>query len=64
MDDALLVSRAVAGDLDSFGQLYDSYFGRVYDFTWRVLRDADQAADATRDVFLSAMRRLPELGRG
>jgi RNA polymerase sigma factor (sigma-70 family) len=63
MDDALLVSRAMAGDLDSFGQLYDSYFSRVYDFAWRILRDSDEAADATQDVFMQAMRGLPGLAK-
>lgn len=61
MDDALLVSRAMAGDLDSFGQLYDSYFNRIYDFAWRILRDVDEAADATQDVFVKAMEALPTL---
>jgi RNA polymerase sigma factor (sigma-70 family) len=61
MDDALLVSRAIAGDLDSFGQLYDSYFSPVYDFAWRILRDADEAADVTQDVFMKAMQALPNL---
>lgn len=59
MDDALLAGRARSGDLDSFGQLYDRYFHRVYDFSWRLLRDADAAADATRDVFSQAARELP-----
>lgn len=59
MEDALLVGRAVAGDLDSFGQLYDQYFPRVYDFADRVLLDADAAGEATRDVFLQAARSLP-----
>lgn len=63
MDDALLVSRAVGGDLDSFGQLYDRYFTGIYDFCWRVTRDADEAADASRDVFAIAMMQLPELAR-
>ena len=61
MDDALLVSRAMAGDLDSFGQLYDSYFSRIYDFAWRILRDSDEAADVTQDVFMKAMQALPTL---
>jgi RNA polymerase sigma factor (sigma-70 family) len=61
MDEALLVSRAIAGDLDSFGQLYDSYFSRVYDFVWRILRDAGEAADATQDVFTKATQALPGL---
>ena len=61
MDDALLVSRAMAGDLDSFGQLYDSYFSRIYDFAWRILRDSDEATDVTQDVFMKAMQALPTL---
>ena len=63
MDDALLVSRAMAGDLDSFGQLYDSYFGRIYDFSWRILRDSEEAADVTQDVFMKAMQGLPALAK-
>jgi RNA polymerase sigma factor (sigma-70 family) len=63
MDDALLVSRAMAGDLDSFGQLYDRYFTRIYDFAWRILRDADEAADVTQDVFMKAMQGLGGLGK-
>jgi RNA polymerase sigma factor (sigma-70 family) len=63
MDDGLLVGRAAAGDLDAFGQLYDRHFNPVYDFCWRVTRDADEAAAATRDVCVSAMQRLPELAK-
>src|SRR6266487_127806 len=51
MDDALLLNRAIAGDLDSLGQLFDSYFGRIYDFAWRMLRDADAAGAATEAIF-------------
>ncbi|MBI5283895.1 MAG: sigma-70 family RNA polymerase sigma factor [Chloroflexi bacterium] len=63
MEDTLLVSRAMAGDLDSFGQLYDRYFNRVYDFAWRILRDSDEAADVTQDVFMKAMQALPALSK-
>jgi RNA polymerase sigma factor (sigma-70 family) len=63
MDDALLVGRAMGGDLDSFGQLYDRYFNRIYDFCWRITRDADEAADATQDVFMKAMQGLPGLAK-
>lgn len=61
MDDALLVSRAKAGDLDAFGQLYDRYFNRIYDFCWRILRDSEEAGDVTQDVFLKAMQNLAGL---
>ncbi len=63
MDDGLLVSRSIGGDLDSFGQLYDRYFNPIYDFCWRILRDADKAADATQDVFMKAMNGLPGLAK-
>jgi DNA-directed RNA polymerase specialized sigma24 family protein len=59
MDDALLVGRAISGDLESFGQLFDQYYPRVYDFAWRTLGDPVAATEATRDIFLQAARRLP-----
>lgn len=63
MDDRLLVSRAAAGDIDSFGQLYDIYFSRIYDFSWRMLRDPAEAAAATADTFARAMHELPAAGK-
>jgi RNA polymerase sigma factor (sigma-70 family) len=51
----------MAGDLDSFGQLYDRYFPRVYDFAWRVIRDADEAASVAEGVFATAMTSMAEL---
>ncbi len=54
MDDRLLASRAAAGDLDSFGQLFDRYVNRVYDFSWRTLRDTEGAESVTREVFEAA----------
>jgi len=63
MDDELLAARARGGDLDSFGQLYDRYFHRVYDFAWRVLRDADAAAAVSQDVFTHAASGLTSMPR-
>lgn len=62
MDDALLASRAAAGDLDSFGQLYDRYFGRVYDFAWRTIGDELEAAAATEDAFARTTAALQHPG--
>jgi RNA polymerase sigma factor (sigma-70 family) len=63
MDDELLAARARGGDLDSFGQLYDRYFHRVYDFAWRVLRDPDAAATVSQDVFGHAASGLTSIPR-
>ena len=63
MDDALLAKRALGGDLDSFGQLYDRYVGRVYDFAWRVLRDNDAAAEVSRETFARALEGLAAAGK-
>jgi RNA polymerase sigma factor (sigma-70 family) len=63
MDDELLAARARGGDLDSFGQLYDRYFHRVYDFAWRVLRDAGAAAAVSQDVFTHAASGLAAIPR-
>jgi DNA-directed RNA polymerase specialized sigma24 family protein len=62
LDDALLASRAAAGDLDSFGQLYDRYFIRVYDFAWRTLGDATDAAAATQEAFAATAATLASPG--
>jgi len=63
MDDALLVRRAAGGDLESFGQIYDRYYNRLYDFSWRILRDDGEAAGITKEVFASAEVGLAGAGR-
>jgi DNA-directed RNA polymerase specialized sigma24 family protein len=62
LDDALLAGRAAAGDLDSFGQLYDRYFIRVYDFSWRTLSDTADAVAATEEAFTRTARALASPG--
>jgi RNA polymerase sigma factor (sigma-70 family) len=59
--DAELVGRARAGDQSAFGALYDTWFDRVYDLSFRVVRDANAAADVAQDSFLSAWRDLDGL---
>ena len=61
MDDATLVSRAVGGDRDAFAAIYDRDTGAVLDLCTAVLRDADEAAEATLDSFLRAARELVNL---
>jgi RNA polymerase sigma factor (sigma-70 family) len=59
--DAELVERARAGDEAAFGALYDTWFDRVYDLAFRVVRDPNAAADVAQDTFLSAWRQLDGL---
>lgn len=53
-----LVTAAQRGDVESFNALVRLYEGRVYNLCYRLLGDADSAADATQDAFLSAYRHL------
>jgi RNA polymerase sigma-70 factor (ECF subfamily) len=60
-EDQILVSAALAGDSDSFNQLVERYQNRAYGLCFRMLGDADAAADVAQDAFISAYRHLPSL---
>ena len=53
-DEAAVVARAAAGDRTAFAQLMEHYQSACYGLAWRLLGDADQAADATQDAFVHA----------
>jgi RNA polymerase sigma-70 factor (ECF subfamily) len=53
-DEAAVVARAAAGDRTAFAQLMEHYQSACYGLAWRLLGDADQAADATQDAFIHA----------
>src|ERR671929_1510591 len=53
-----LVAAAQRGDVESFNALVRLYEGRVYNLCYRMLGDAESAADAAQDAFLSAYRNL------
>jgi RNA polymerase sigma factor (sigma-70 family) len=59
--DADLVVRARAGDRDAFAAIYDRYGDRLHDFCWSMLRNRDDAADATQDTFVRVVERLGQL---
>jgi RNA polymerase sigma factor (sigma-70 family) len=52
------VEAARRGDVESFNALVRLYEGRVYNLCYRMLGDADSAADAAQEAFLSAYRNL------
>src|ERR671929_1276874 len=53
-----LVAAAQRGDVASFNELVRLFEGRVYNLCYRMLGDAESAADAAQDAFLSAFRNL------
>ena len=53
-DEAALVGRAVGGDRTAFARLVEHYQAACYGLAWRLLNDADLAADATQDAFVHA----------
>jgi RNA polymerase sigma-70 factor (ECF subfamily) len=53
-----LIGAAQRGEVESFNALVRLYEGRVYNLCYRMLGDADSAADAAQDAFLSAFRNL------
>jgi RNA polymerase sigma-70 factor (ECF subfamily) len=53
-DEQAVVARASAGDRTAFAQLMEHYQSACYGLAWRLLGDADQAADATQDAFVHA----------
>ena len=58
MDEKELVAAAQRGNLPAFNQLVLRYQGLAYNVAYRIVGDADAAADATQDAFLKAYRGL------
>src|SRR3954462_317041 len=55
---ASVVQRAIAGDLSAFEQIVIRYERRVLTLAWRLLGSAEDAQDASQEVFLRAFRFL------
>ena len=53
-----LVRRAVRGDTDAFGRIYDLYVDRIYGFVRSRVRNAHDAEDITETVFLKAFEAI------
>jgi RNA polymerase sigma factor (sigma-70 family) len=54
LDEAKVVAEAARGDVAAFNQLVERYQNLAYSVAFRALGDAEAAADATQDAFLSA----------
>lgn len=58
------VAAAKRGDRAAFNQLVLAYQELAYNVAWRLVGDADLAADVTQEAFLSAFRHLDQFKAG
>ncbi len=63
-NDEDLVRRWVGGEEEAFSQLYLRYRRRVFSTAFRIMRDHDDAQDATQEIFLKMYRALPNWDPG
>jgi RNA polymerase sigma-70 factor (ECF subfamily) len=57
------VEQALRGDRAAFGQLMHRYAGAVYNLAYRMLGSAEDAEDASQEIFLRAYTRLTSFDR-
>jgi RNA polymerase sigma-70 factor (ECF subfamily) len=56
-DDAVL-ERAIQGDSEAFGELYERYVGRIYNYIYYRTGNVYDAEDLTERVFMRALRHI------
>ena len=59
-----MIAAARRGDTGSFNRLVSHYQDMVYNVAYRILGDADAAADASQDTFLSAYKAIANFKGG
>jgi len=59
LDVDLLIQKAMAGDADVFGRLYDMYVDRVYRHIYYRVSNVADTEDLTQQVFLRAWQAIP-----
>jgi RNA polymerase sigma-70 factor (ECF subfamily) len=64
MDEKALIAAAQRGEVPAFNQLVLTYQSMVYNLAYRILSDADAAADASQDTFISAFRAIKKFRGG
>src|SRR5215216_2528919 len=57
------IEQALRGDQAAFGQLMHRYAGAVYNLAYRMLGNAQDAEDASQEIFLRAYTRLASFDR-
>ncbi len=59
LSDEDLVEGTLSGDEHAFSELYDRYRQPVYSTAYRIIQNAEEAQDATQEVFIKLYRSLP-----
>jgi RNA polymerase sigma-70 factor, ECF subfamily len=60
LDEGLLIQRAREGDEAAFAAIYDHYERPIYNYVYKIMLSADDAADITQDCFVKAYVALPK----
>lgn len=60
MDDETLVQKCLSGDTEAFGELVGRYERPIFNVALRVLRDREEARDATQNAFVKAWQHLDQ----
>ena len=58
--DDLALNRAIEGDREAFGLLYEQYVSRIYNYIYYRIGNIHEAEDLTARVFFRAMRRIAD----
>ncbi|HEX8618080.1 MAG TPA: RNA polymerase sigma factor [Thermoanaerobaculia bacterium] len=56
LNDQELMRIVQGGDYSPASEIYDRYSGRIYNFAFRFLRNAEAAEDATQEVFVKMLK--------
>lgn len=60
-DDLELARRAIGGDAEAFGVLFERWFDRAFDVAWHIVHNRDTAAEVTQEAFASAWQQIGNL---
>lgn len=63
MEDETLVQRCLSGDTEAFGELVARYEKPLFNAALRLLRDREEARDATQNAFVKAWQNLAQFDR-
>ena len=60
-DDITLVSAARGGDAAAYGQLFERYHARIYNYAYGIVGNREDAGDIAQDAFVRVFEALPRL---